>query len=62
MLADVAQPGRPQQRVADRVQQHVPVRVAQQPFRVRDVHPADQQLAPVNQRVDVEALAYFEHD
>ena len=59
VLADVSQPGGADQRVADRVQQHVAVRVPQQALGMRDFHPADDQLAPRRQRVDVEALAYL---
>ena len=57
MPADVAQPRRTEQRVADRVQQHVAIGMAEQTLLERDVDAADHQLAPRHQRVDVEPLS-----
>ena len=57
VLADVAEAGGAEQRVADRVQQHVGVGMAVEPFLMRDVDAADDELAPGDQRMHVEALA-----
>ena len=57
MAADVAQPGRAQQRIADRVQQHVGVGVSGQPQVVGNVDAADDELAAGGEGVDVEAVA-----
>ena len=54
--ADVAQRRRAQQRVADRVQEHVGVAVAQEALVVRDLDPADHELPARDERVDVESL------
>lgn len=57
MLADVAQAGRAEQRVDDRVQQHVGVRMAEQAQTVRDRDPADDQFAAFDEGVAVVAGA-----
>ena len=58
MLADVAERRGAQQRVADRVQQDVCVAVAEQSLVVRDLDPAHDELAPRDEAMDVEAVAY----
>src|SRR5258708_13945383 len=58
MLPDVAQPRGAQQRVANRVQQHVGIRMAFQPLGVGDIDPADHQLLPGDKGMHVEALPY----
>ena len=60
-LADVAQPCSAQQRVDHRVREHVGVGVTVQAQLERDLHPADQQLAPRDQPVGVEADPYERH-
>ena len=57
MAADVAQPRRAQQRVADRVQQHVGVGMAGEPALVGNVDAADDELAIFGKSVHVEAVA-----
>jgi hypothetical protein len=57
VLADVAQPRGTQQRIADGVQQHVGIAVAEQALLVGNLHPADDELAACNELVDVESLA-----
>ena len=57
VLADVAEAGGAQQRIADGVQQHIGVGMAIEPFLVLDLDAADHQLAAVDQWVHVEALA-----
>src|SRR5574340_332899 len=57
MPADVAQRRRAEQRVADRVQQHVGIGMAEQAPVIRNVHAADDQLAPLYQLVNVETLS-----
>ena len=59
-LADVAQAGGAQQRVHDRVGEHVGVGVAQQPAVVVDLHPAEHQATAVDEHVAVVALADHE--
>ena len=56
MPPDVAQRRRAEQRIADRVQQHIRVRMSEQAFFVRDLHPADDQLAAFHQLMHVVAL------
>ena len=58
MLADVAERGRAEQRVADRVDQNVCIRMALEPLLVRDLHAANDELSPGDQRVHVESLSY----
>ena len=55
--ADVAQAGGAQQRIGDRMQQHVGIGMPQQAALVRNIHAADQQRAARHQRVDVPAFA-----
>ena len=57
MLADVAEAGGAQQRIADGVQQHVGVRMAVEALLVLDLDTADHELAAQHQRMHVEALA-----
>ena len=57
MPADVAERRRAKQRVNDGVQQHVGVGMAEQTERVRDLDPADDELAALGQLVRVPALA-----
>ena len=57
VLADVAQPGRPQQRVHDRVREDVGVGVAGQAQLVLDAHAAEDQRAALDQAVGVVAQA-----
>ncbi len=54
--ADVALASGTQQRVADRVQQHVGIAVAREALVVRDLDAPDHELAARDQLVDVEAL------
>jgi hypothetical protein len=55
---DVAQPGRAQQRIGDRVQQRVGVAVPEQAVRVRDRHAAEPQRPVRHEPVRVPALAH----
>ena len=57
MLADIAEGGRAEQRVGHGVQQHVGVRMAEQAFLIRDVHPAQDQAAALHQAVDVISMS-----
>ena len=57
MLADVAEGGGAEQRVADGVQQDVGIGVAVEAFLVLDLDAADHELAAQHQRMHVEALA-----
>jgi 2-isopropylmalate synthase len=50
-------PGRAEQRIGDGVQQGVGVRMAEQAFAVGNFHPAQHQLAPLHQCVNVPAFA-----
>jgi len=54
--SDVAEARGTEQRVSDRVQQHVGVRMAEETLLERNRHPADNKWPPRNQRVNVEAL------
>ena len=55
--ADVAEPGRAEQRIGDRMQQHVGIRMAEQAGAVRHLDAAQDQLAARHQLVNVPALA-----
>ena len=57
VAADVAERRRAEQRVGDRVQQHVRVRVAEQAAFVRNRHAADDEGAPLDELVHVVALS-----
>jgi hypothetical protein len=61
MAADVAQRRRAEQRIGDRVQQRVGVRMTEQAERVRDVDATEDQPAAGNQRVNVATLADADH-
>ncbi len=54
--ADVAEPGRAEDRVGDCVQQHVGVGVTEQAALERNLDAADHQPATRHQRMDVEPL------
>ena len=56
VLADIAEARRAKQRIADRVQQDIGVRVTVEAPLVGDLHAADHQPAAAYQRVHVEAL------
>ncbi len=56
MTADVAEARCPEQRVADRMQQHVGVGMSGEPPVVGDIDTADDELTTGHQRMDVEAL------
>uniref|UniRef100_E6QHF0 Uncharacterized protein n=1 Tax=mine drainage metagenome TaxID=410659 RepID=E6QHF0_9ZZZZ len=58
MPADVAQCRCADQRVANRMQQHVRIGVAHEPLPEGNLHAADDQLAPRNERMHVESLPY----
>ena len=60
MRANVAQRRSAQQGVGDGVQQHIGVRVAQQPEVKRNLYPTQNQLALSHERMDVPAFAYSE--
>ena len=60
MRADITQPGGAQQRVGDGVQQHIGIRMPQQPGAVGDLHAAQHQPPSRHQRVDVPALSNSE--
>src|SRR5690606_33263711 len=55
--ANVSERGGTEQRVAYRVQQHVPVRVRQDPMRVRDLDTAKRHELARRERMNVETLA-----
>ena len=55
-LPNVAEAGRPQQCVRDRVQQHVGIRVPEQTLPVLDRHTSQQQRPSGHQRVHIEPL------
>ena len=57
VLADVAQPGRAEQRVDDRVGEHVGVRVPGEAALARDLDPAEDQRAAVREAMGVDADA-----
>src|SRR6185295_16017969 len=57
VAADVAERGRAEQRVADRVRQYVGIRVPGETLVVRDLDAADHQLAAGDEGMHVEALA-----
>ena len=61
MPADVAQRRRAEQRVADRVQQHVGVAVAREALVVRNLDAADHEPAPGDEGMHVETLADAKH-
>src|SRR6185503_5975961 len=54
--ADVAQRRRAEQRIADRVQQDVGVRMPEQALAVRNDHPADHELPSLGERMHIEPL------
>ena len=58
MLADVAQRGRAEQGIADRVQQHIGVGMAKQTAIVGNIDTADDQPAPLGEGMHVETVAY----
>ncbi len=53
MRADIAESRRSQQRVAHRMRQHISVRMPHRPFIERQLNPADDQLPPFRQPVQV---------
>jgi hypothetical protein len=55
MLADVARGNRTEQRIRDRVQQNIRVRVSFQPVRVRNLHAAKNQLSSFGKTMHVVA-------
>ena len=57
MPADVAQGGRAQHGIGDRMQQRVRIRMALQAERVRDLHSPENELAARHQRVRVPAFS-----
>lgn len=58
--ADVAQPSRTQQRIGERMQQHVGVGMTEQAALEGDGDAADDQRPPGHERMHVEALAHAE--
>ncbi len=59
---DIAQASGPKQRVGNRVQQDVRIRMPQQAMRVGNRHAADDQRAALDQRMHVKALADAERN
>ena len=57
-LADVAAADGAEQRIRHGMRQHIGVGVAEQPQGVRDIHPADDELAALDQLMHVVALPY----
>jgi len=53
MRPDISQPRRPQQRIAHRMRQHVPIRMPHRPFAERHFNPADNQFPAAFQPVQV---------
>ena len=49
---------RAKERVHDRVDKHVRVRVSEQPLLIRDIHPAEYQLSVRNEPVNIIAMSY----
>ena len=56
VLADVAERRRAEQRVRDGVQQHVRIRMPEQPERMRDFHAAENEVTPRHKAVHVIAV------
>ncbi len=61
MSADIAEAGGPEQRIGDRMEQHVGIGMAEQPALEGDLHAADDELAPRHEGMDVETLADAHH-
>ena len=61
MAADVAERRRAEQGVRDGVQQYIGIRMAEQPERMRDFHPADDELAPFDEAVHIVTHAKTRH-
>ena len=61
-LADVAQRCRANQGIANGVQQYVSIRMSGQSAFIRDGDAADDEFAPLSERVYVKALAYAHSD
>jgi hypothetical protein len=55
--ADVTQAGRAKQGIGDRVQQHIGVRMTEQPLMVRNLDAAENQFATGRKGMHVESLA-----
>ena len=53
MPPDITEPGSAEQRVANRVKQHVRIRVTEQPFFVGDFHTAHHELSAFDEAVDI---------
>ena len=62
MAPDVAQRRRPQQRIANGMQQHIRIGMTEQAFLIRNVHPAEDKLAPHHQLMNVETLSDTHND
>ena len=60
-VADVRLSQRPQDRIANRMHQHVGIGVSLQSFAVRDLHAAQDQPAPLDQGVNVVTNANMNH-
>jgi hypothetical protein len=52
-MADVQFTERPEDRVADRVYQHVRIRMSFQPLCIRHIHSANKELSPCHQRMNI---------
>ena len=57
LLADIRQPGRSKERVGNRVQQHIGIRVTVKTPIVRDLHSADNQTSSGHQPVHVKTMS-----
>jgi hypothetical protein len=57
MLADVAERRRPEERIGDRVQEHVRIRVPEQALLVGNVNASDDARPIGNERVNIKAGA-----
>ncbi len=58
MIADIAQAGSSQQRIADGMEQYIGIAVAQRTFVVGDFNPANHQISSFNQLMKINAVTY----
>jgi hypothetical protein len=57
MHADVAEPGCPEQGIANRVQEDIAVRMRQHAAIVRNAHSSEGDVIPIGERVHIVAVA-----